>query len=137
LRRLRDNRTTLRNIRADNGTGPDFHIVADPNIPDNDRSGSDKAAVTDHRGFPIHFSNRHILINPALFSDHGIAGYENAMQPMRERGDVLKDRIRADIPSVAVCQTAHKEGEDVPEKQVLCGLLPTIKPPKPCEAVSP
>jgi len=72
MRRLRDDRITFLNIHADNSPGTSFYIVTDPNIPDNDRSCTDQAAVTDHRAFPVHFSNRHILINPTVFPDNGI-----------------------------------------------------------------
>ena len=71
------------NISADYRPSPNFHVAADSDCSDNDRSGTNQTVISDLGSGPVNFANGDILVNPAASSDMCISGNIDTMQPVR------------------------------------------------------
>ncbi len=112
-------------------------MVSDFNIPNQHRPGSNQAAIANNRSPSCGFPDGGILINPAVFPNHGKTRNKNPVQPVRERKSALYYSIRADISPMAVRAAAHKKGEDIPQQSRAHFFLQAVQPPEAVQAVSP
>ena len=71
------------NIGADYRPSPNFHVAADSDCSDNDRSGTNQTVISDLGSGPVNLANCDILVNPAASSDMCISGNIDTMQPVR------------------------------------------------------
>lgn len=91
-----------RHILADYCTSSNPGTIPDGDIADQNSPGPDETMIPDDWCLAMDFANGDILINPALFTNAGIAGDKNPVQSMRQAWSAFEPGTLADVAAMFI-----------------------------------
>ena len=72
----------VRNIHGDNAPCTNFHMIPNLNRTYDFRACSNQHIVSDYGSAAISASDRNLMIQRTVFSNHSLIAYNDAIQPM-------------------------------------------------------